>query len=292
MWLPAFALYMLHRSSMSSKRLWTESDSVQASRTDRDAASAREYLPHLVSSLGTELREEVLRVIADARAMTPGHESTRSFEQDMLARELAHALSTPLAQIEVSGAALSRAVSAVDASADTHAALASVKVSVFLCKAYLGALRGAAAGFGSREPAPFQRMVEDVLTGFSESSHSRCVCQVVLPDMISGYSSLALTGLLGALLENAVEGCSEGGTVRVSYWTELTDHLLEVKNSCAERPSSEMADPGFTTKEGHQGLGLPLVQHLLRGYPGSELKTEWRSGTMHCLVRLPAREAT
>ena len=75
--------------------------------------------------------------------------------------------------------------------------------------------------------------------------------------------------VLGVLLDNAIESArlSEEKAITFSMVTRQDDVLISVRNSFLNKPDiSKIYDKGYTTKKGHEGLGLFSVRRILSKY--------------------------
>lgn len=91
---------------------------------------------------------------------------------------------------------------------------------------------------------------------------------IQVPTPVPGFKMnlMDLNRVVGILLDNAIEGAmaSEGKKMRVrlEYVEERT--IIHIENSIDKKMSlNKMFEEGFTTKEGHAGVGLATVRELL-----------------------------
>ncbi|OGX05487.1 MAG: hypothetical protein A3G87_09795 [Omnitrophica bacterium RIFCSPLOWO2_12_FULL_50_11] len=94
------------------------------------------------------------------------------------------------------------------------------------------------------------------------------------------------------LFLNAVQAIGTNGTIEVSVAYRELDQVMELKvsDSGVGIPENHLArvfQPFFTTREGATGLGLFLVQQIVRGYDGT-IRTERRTKGATFVVELPA----
>lgn len=89
--------------------------------------------------------------------------------------------------------------------------------------------------------------------------------------------SLTLCRILGILLDNALEAAlgSEEKTLRISIVTTDTAVLFAITNSTLPLPVpvSSLLKRGYSSKEGHEGIGLATVTELLDPIPYADLST-------------------
>lgn len=90
--------------------------------------------------------------------------------------------------------------------------------------------------------------------------------------------SLTLCRILGILLDNALEAAlsSEEKTLRISIVTTDTTVLFTVTNSTLPLPVpvGRLLQRGYSSKEGHEGIGLATVMELLDSIPHANLFTK------------------
>lgn len=100
----------------------------------------------------------------------------------------------------------------------------------------------------------------------------------------------ALTGAVGALLNNALDHGGEGVAIHLQLQAEANGFLLKVSDDGPGIPDevrSRIFDPFFTTRERGTGLGLAVVQAVLLEHDGSvDCKPAKTAGTCFEL-RLP-----
>jgi PAS domain S-box-containing protein len=78
--------------------------------------------------------------------------------------------------------------------------------------------------------------------------------------------------LMANLLENAVEAAPEGGKIVVETSLDGDEVVTRVYNEGAGIPRKHLTsifEPFWTTKEGHEGLGLPVAFAIVRQYGGT-----------------------
>jgi signal transduction histidine kinase len=84
-----------------------------------------------------------------------------------------------------------------------------------------------------------------------------------VPDQVEGFSNHYLVVMLQPLVENAIEGCLPGGTIEVTFTDEGDEVKFTVYNPVDHPVDGEIFfAPKATTKNGHQGLGVPIAQRL------------------------------
>lgn len=119
------------------------------------------------------------------------------------------------------------------------------------------------------------------------------------PGLLSG-DPYGLRTAVHQLLANAVEAAGDGGTVRVLISSNPSDDLLRLDITddgpgLSEQARAQATDPFFTTRgNAHVGLGLTVVEAILRRFGGTLTLTDARPGTTATLTlpRLTAPRPT
>lgn len=92
------------------------------------------------------------------------------------------------------------------------------------------------------------------------------------------------------LLQNSMEAIREEGTVRVRTWHEDDRIFIEIADSGAGIPDSEMGKiftPFFTTKENGSGLGLAFAHRIIKDHGGNITVSSGEGEGATFLVTLP-----
>ena len=108
--------------------------------------------------------------------------------------------------------------------------------------------------------------------------------------LVSGDPQL-LEPALRALLRNAVEALLEGGTIMVGTAREGDCVRVTVRDTGAGMPEDVLAralEPLYTTRRGHSGLGLALVDRVARGHGGRAFVASTPGEGTTAAVELPA----
>ena len=88
--------------------------------------------------------------------------------------------------------------------------------------------------------------------------------------------TIDLCRAVGILLDNAVEAASNSTekTVRAEVFRSQNGTVFHIRNTVdSPPPVHRMAQKGYTTKQGGSGLGLYLLEGILKQYPGVFLNT-------------------
>lgn len=97
--------------------------------------------------------------------------------------------------------------------------------------------------------------------------------------------SLTLCRILGILLDNALEASLDSAEkmLRIAVITTDTSVLFSITNSTLALPVpvGALLDRGYSSKEGHEGIGLATVMELLDSIPCAELSTKYED-TVFC----------
>jgi sensor histidine kinase regulating citrate/malate metabolism len=91
----------------------------------------------------------------------------------------------------------------------------------------------------------------------------------------SGLRSLDIVRLIGNLLDNSFEAAArfplDQRYVHIRIWVNNNNLHIVVTNPGVINPEEAefLFEPGYTTKNRHSGLGLPIVKQLVNKYKGS-----------------------
>ncbi len=106
--------------------------------------------------------------------------------------------------------------------------------------------------------------------------------EIAEPVPVLPMDSLTLCRILGILLDNALEAAmdSPAKELRISIVSTDMAVLFMVTNSTPPLPVpvSSLMQRGYSTKEGHDGIGLAAVAELLDRIPIANLSTKYENG--------------
>lgn len=199
-----------------------------------------------------------------------------------VAREIAHALLTPLARIE----AITRLMGAKDGktSRDVERLLSAVQI----CYAYLNAFR--ATGYSPTKEQRFSKAVADAADLYNEQLGTGVTVRVESPDHIDGQPYFALACAL-PLIENAIDASNEGDEVSIVVKSDAGSTIISVENP-VDKPLdiSRAVMDGFTTKDtdvrNHEGLGLGIARSLSAS-AGGKLSGKNLPGRVRFTITIP-----
>jgi signal transduction histidine kinase len=232
-----------------------------------------------------------VHLLADLRPVMAPHASGGppvEFTERRIIAELNHALQTPLNTLRL---AISNLADLPDdeALAERAERLAAMTGSLNLCFSALITFRGLVkrvAAVPTSQPS-LHEAIRAVSAMYPTSPVT--VDFDVVPTQVDGFSNHYLVVMLQPLVENAIEGCLAGGTVEVTFADERDEVEFTVYNP-VDHPVDEeiLFATERTTKNGHQGLGVPIAQRvaeLLRG----TLTAEITDTGVRMRVELPRR---
>jgi len=222
-----------------------------------------EQIPRVVSdSMRSHLTS--LTMTANQTTSMVGHDQevvSVPAEHASVVREIAHSLNTPLAQIEAS------VLSMRGTTEEQHRKLNGILDSVRICKSFLAAFREVATLARDSQawsPNSLRSALRAATTLYADRAEHRPKVEVHAPHSITGYTNNFVMAVLLPLLENAVEAVRTNGSVSVHADEAYDGVRLRVSNDTAETVlPDDIYYVGFSTKEGHDGLGLPSVCRLL-----------------------------
>jgi signal transduction histidine kinase len=210
--------------------------------------------------------------------------------EEPLVRELAHSINTPLAQMEATLLAHDNKPLPTDAAVDL---LAGVRI----CKSFLAAFREVATLAQETqgwEPTSINGIMTAAARLYAAQAGESVSYEISLPDDVPGYGKNYLIALLLPLLENAFEAVPHDGKIEVTWRTGADVYLFEVSNDSEHRfdPTRDIYARNWSSKPGHEGLGLTTVRNVLAGHRDGEVShTIDHANRVTFTVRLPRRRA-
>lgn len=149
----------------------------------------------------------------------------------------------------------------------------------------------------NRQLTDLADLAAEVVEAFAEQAQQRGVALRLLVEPITAtVDQTRLMQVLGNLLDNALRVTPAGGEVRLSVRGDQTDIRLEVSDNGPGIPEGEVSRiferfvQGKDTK-GSSGLGLAIVDALVKLHGGSVRATNRAEGGASFQVSLPARTA-
>ncbi|WP_155290326.1 sensor histidine kinase [Rhodococcoides fascians] len=269
----------------------------QSKERGRDRELVRKYedLALRVDELSSRVNPQtsILKPDASASAFLPtlqrtstGNELLRidnRSESQLVVRQIAHSLKTPLSQIEVAMELLrsSSAFSNEDAQAINRA-----RSSVAICQAFIQAFRQvvlAETGISEDGDESLGTILESTLS----SIEPRPVINI--PNKIPGYTHAFVLAVLMPLLDNATEATDSGTAVHLECESNDEHHTLNVVNHSATVPPEDCYAVGVSTKPGHDGVGLAVAKRLVSSEPEGSLEHSVQGRKITFTVSLPVK---
>lgn len=114
-----------------------------------------------------------------------------------------------------------------------------------------------------------------LITKLTEMSDLKIEYQLECTEEISKIpqeiDELDLLRILGIALDNTIEECrgKENSWIKIMLYSNKNDLEIEIRNSISEKKPkmNQLFQKGFTTKQGHHGLGLYTINQISKKYP-------------------------
>lgn len=259
-------------------------------------ASLREFIGVISDSIDSRLSAQAGSLAASLakieQIQNPGRPQIESRDQSSerlaVAREIAHALLTPLARID----AISRKAKGTGGYARE---LESVGVAVRICFNYLNAFRNVSHSdaLSDQTSAPFTTALKRAATIYVEQAAKDVKIRTVGLPNITGIANYFVMASVLPLIENAIDASRTGDEVVIDVSEDISHIVVDVTNKIyAKFPGKKAFEIGYTTKKGsgaHEGLGLGIVKSLV-GSVGGEVSFETKTDKITFSVRLPRRK--
>jgi signal transduction histidine kinase len=287
----------------------SERTAYEVERKEAEMRSTMEFLQKSFESrledLGPQIRNTVESVLGESLvrhsrspALVGGGTSTGNLLQQqspdsdsaLLIREISHALNTPLSHIEAGLITLDSQAAKLQ-QPDLQEHLAEVLTGVQTCKSVIAGFREvilATRSMTTWSPTSLSVAVSSIGRVLAEAAGRGLSVDVRLPATFQEFSNNYLVAVLLPLIENAVESSARNTTITVSSRQDEGFLFLDVTSTPVEAPeSNQIYVDGFTTKLGHTGTGLSIVQRLISGRRGAKIAHKLQGTAVTFTVKLP-----
>jgi signal transduction histidine kinase len=251
---------------------------------DRVAAASEEQMMQLHDLASAAAAQEAQSKLAEFP----------SKDQVAFIQELAHSLNTPLSQIEAAALLLSDDLQKDSVAASGPRTPARrIHHSVEICKAFLAAfmqITKVASQTSKWNPESLQASLHAAAELYADRAQSGVKSSIHIGVEPRGYPASYIMAVTLPVIENAFESAKPGSMVSVEITTEPREYRIQITSAYEKIPDVDsMYMNGFTTKAGHQGVGLSVVQRLLSAYQGAHITHEIIEGRIGFVISLPRR---
>ena len=215
-----------------------------------------------------------------------------SRDQVAFIQELAHSLNTPLSQIEASALLLLDDPQKDSVTAPSSRRSAKrIRHSVEICKAFLAAfmqITKVASQTSKWNPESLEASLHAAAELYADKARSGVKSSIHIGVEPRGYPASYIMAITLPIIENAFESAKPDSTVSIDITARPREYRIKVTSAYETMPGVDsMYKNGFTTKAGHQGVGLSVVQRLLSAYQGAHITHEITAGQISFVISLP-----
>ncbi|MDX3528060.1 ATP-binding protein [Streptomyces sp. ID05-39B] len=289
------AALLARRSREQSHRFETEVLArLEIARRERDSGQSRidSVIPYLVDEVPAEVSHRVVADLTD-RLIISGDNARISIigpriDKSQLTKEIAHSLRTPLAQIEAA------ALYIESSGRNPEDAVRRIHNAVDICKCFISAYREQTSveeRSSGWSPASIGKSLQAAANFYADKEKKALnVTLADFPENFPGYSNSFSIAALLPLIENAVEASPTGGAIHISYSSSVEHHVIEIANQSATTfPDESLFERGFSTKSGHEGLGLSVTKRLIEDYANGSVSFATSETVVTFTVAIPSR---
>jgi signal transduction histidine kinase len=205
------------------------------------------------------------------------------------AREISHALLTPLARVD----AICRTLENNPISASIADDLSKITSAIQVCFVYLNAFRATDYVPGGDLP-DFKTALESATNVYKEKRRESAKISIICDDGLSIRRQYYVIACVLPLIENAIESTPRG---IIEIKVILIDNMIQIaiSNECTDKIDTEkIFVNGYTTKssgsKSHEGLGLGIARSLAIG-GGGTLEAHQADGRLFFILDMPNLEA-
>ena len=194
--------------------------------------------------------------------------NNQNIANPILIKEITHFIATPLATIESTCDLIQTLLS--DKNKDKNRLnqyLSRIKSSVSICKGILSTYREIFLSTTSTDSTSLSTIISESFNVYKGSKNVKL--KIDVKEKYDGIGNYYILSTILPILANAVRASKENTEIEV---LEL-DGVISISNTYAEDIDiSNLEKDGFSTNEGHRGMGLYTVRHLLSSRNGMNLK--------------------
>jgi signal transduction histidine kinase len=173
----------------------------------------------------------------------------------------------------------------------------TVLAGIRICKSFLSAFREVATLARDAEgwqAESLELALRSAAQLYAQQDKLSIKLELDVPGSVAGYDNNYILAVLLPLLENAIEASPADGLVGISLRTDFAAgfQVFDVVNATRLQPvlPTEVYDQQWTSKAGHDGLGLSTVKNLLAGMSSARVTHSVASdGRVRFSVWLPRR---
>lgn len=247
----------------------------------------RAAISEIVGQLKNDVFQQIIpqssdpaALLLDGKNLSPVPVST--------AREISHALLTPLARVDAICRTLEHSPAAPAISED----LAKITSAIQVCFVYLNAFRATDYVPGGDLP-DFKTALESAINVYKERRRKSAKIAITCEEGITIRRQYYVIACALPLIENAIES-TISGLIEVSAM--FSDNMVRiiVSNDCLKQIDTEkIFVNGYTTKtsgsKSHEGLGLGIARSLAIG-GGGTLEAHQAGGRVFFILDMPTLE--
>lgn len=289
-----FAYYMLGKmmkdKTEDNKRyasLKEEIRKIQDKQTFKDAFSqASEYdMERLVDMMTSEIVSKIkhshtFEIHGDANIVT----GTSRIESREILSDIKHSMTTPLSQIltncELIKTDASNVIGEYVTRIEEITKLCLVIVNSYVEQAKLS--KGFAAMNIHEGLAAMNLYKEEY------HKHQITLDYKSVPQTINGYTDNQILTLLQPLVQNAIYASPDNSEVKIVFVAEAKRYFFRITNKVETMMPTmdELNTIGYSSKEGHEGLGIQTVRNQLRMMDAVDLSYQLGKDTVTAIIEL------
>ena len=258
--------------------------SISRNSEERSANSIRSELADLtarVQSLNFEnerLLKQLFSIKDSERPVseefdTPSDEATLRRVEQTLARDINHALKTPLSRLDTTSALLESSI------LDKDEAAQRIKNATQLCYYYLDSFRSFSLDLSPHSDSDnldFRDSIKNAASLYISDSKKDLGIQVRVPEALTVIADYYAIATLMPLIENAVEASPDLSDIEIEAEQIDNELRVSIRNTYVDPPPADFETRGITNKPNstNEGLGIAIARSLLQPLSTGELEFE------------------